>query len=74
MLKTFDCSGRIQSRPGTLNEDGTGFGVMHKRDCTKAMRGEFRLASRTAEESPTDHGTTVEIRLPVPVAAASTRR
>ena len=44
------------------------------RDFTKAMRGEFRLESRTAEESATDHGTTVEIRLPVAVTAASVLR
>lgn len=67
----FEGSGRITSREGTMNEGGTGFGVTLMRDFVVAMGGSFRLESRTAEESPTDHGTTVEIRLPVPVAAAS---
>ena len=74
MREAFETSGRIQSRPGTMNEEGTGFGLMLMRDFTKAMRGEFRLESRTADESPADHGTTVEIRLPVAVAAASVLR
>jgi two-component system, sensor histidine kinase LadS len=69
MREAFERSGRIQSRPGTMNEEGTGFGMTLMRDFTKAMRGEFRLESRTAEESATDHGTTVEIRLPVAVTA-----
>jgi signal transduction histidine kinase len=68
LREAFERSGRIQSRPGTMNEEGTGFGMMLMRDFTKAMRGEFRLESRTAEESATDHGTTIEIRLPVAVA------
>ena len=74
MREAFERSGRIQSRRGTMNEEGTGFGMMLMRDFTKAMRGEFRLESRTAEESATGHGTTVEIRLPVAVAAASVLR
>jgi signal transduction histidine kinase len=69
MREAFARSGRIQSRPGTMNEEGTGFGMMLMRDFTKAMRGEFRLESRTAEESAADHGTTIEIRLPVAVTA-----
>jgi signal transduction histidine kinase len=69
MREAFERSGRIQSRPGTMNEEGTGFGMMLMRDFTKAMRGEFRLESRTAEESAADHGTTIEIRLPVAVTA-----
>ena len=74
MREAFERSGRIQSRPGTMNEEGTGFGLMLMRDFTKAMRGEFRLHSRTAEESPADHGTTVGIRLATPVAAGARTR
>lgn len=74
MREAFEQLGRIQSRPGTMNEEGTGFGMMLMRDFTKAMLGEFRIDSRTAEESPTDHGTTVEVRLPVAVAAVSVPR
>ena len=73
LREAFSRSGRIQSRPGTMNEEGTGFGVMLMRDFTKAMGGEFRLESRTAEEALSDHGTTVEIRLATPVAAEATR-
>ena len=73
MREAFERLGRIQSRPGTMNEEGTGFGVMLMRDFTKAMGGEFRLESRTAEESPSDHGTTVEIRMRMPVATGGNR-
>lgn len=74
LREAFARSGRIRSRPGTMNEEGTGFGVMLMRDFTQAMRGEFRLESRTAEEAPSDHGTTVEIRLATPVAAGAQTR
>ena len=73
LREAFSRSGRIQSRPGTMNEEGTGFGVMLMRDFTKAMGGEFRLESRTAEESPSDHGTTVDIRMRMPVATGGNR-
>jgi len=69
MRETFARSGRINSRPGTMNEEGTGFGVLLMRDFTQAMGGSFRLESRTNEESPSDHGTTVEIILRAPGAA-----
>ncbi len=69
MREAFERSGRIRSRPGTQSEEGTGFGLMLMRDFTKAMHGEFRLESRTAEESATDHGTTVVIRLSAANAA-----
>ncbi len=69
MRETFARSGRINSRPGTMNEEGTGFGVLLMRDFTQAMGGSFRLESRTTEESPSDHGTTVEIILRAPGAA-----
>lgn len=62
----FARTGRIASRPGTMGEEGTGFGVTLMRDFTVAMRGAFRLESRTAEESPADHGTSVEIELQAP--------
>jgi len=74
LREAFARSGRIQSRPGTMNEEGTGFGVMLMRDFTKAMGGEFRLESRTAEEALSDHGTTVEIRLATPVTAGARTR
>jgi signal transduction histidine kinase len=62
-------SGRITSRAGTMHEEGTGLGVTLMRDFVEAMGGRFHLESRTAEESPADHGTTIEIRLPTPAAA-----
>jgi len=74
LREAFSRFGRMRSRPGTMNEEGTGFGVMLMRDFTKAMNGEFRLESRTADEAPADHGTTVEIRLGIPVAVTSLGR
>ena len=68
MRDAFERSGRIESRPGTMHEEGSGFGLMLMRDFTAAMGGEFRLKSCTAEDLPHEHGTTVTLRLPTPVA------
>ncbi len=69
MREAFARSGRITSRVGTMSEEGTGFGLMLMRDFAVAMGGRFRLESRTTEESPSGHGTTVEITLQASGAA-----
>jgi signal transduction histidine kinase len=56
-------TGDVASRPGTLSEPGTGFGLRLMRDYTVLMGGRFTLYSRTAEEAPESSGTTVEILL-----------
>ena len=52
-----------------MSEEGTGFGVILMRDFVEAMGGSLRLESRTDEESPSDHGTSVELRLRAPASA-----
>ncbi len=69
LREIFERSGRITSREGTASEEGTGFGVILMRDFVVAMGGSLRLESRTAEESPSDHGTSVELRLRAPASA-----
>jgi signal transduction histidine kinase len=69
LREMFNRSGRITSREGTMSEEGTGLGVILMRDFVEAMGGSLRLESRTDEESPSDHGTSVELRLRAPASA-----
>ena len=68
LREMFNRSGRITSREGTMSEEGTGLGVILMRDFVEAMGGSLRLESRTDEESPSDHGTSVELRLRAPAS------
>lgn len=71
VLKAFQESGKIASRPGTGGEAGTGFGLRLMRDYVGLMGGRFMLHSVSAADDPLRSGTTVELELRAASAPAS---
>ena len=61
--KLFDYQGQTNRR-GTNGEKGTGFGMPIVKAFVNAIGGEIRVESKTPEELPENHGTTVHIVLP----------
>jgi signal transduction histidine kinase len=51
------------TRTGTDGEPGTGFGLRTVKHFVELFGGRLVIASRAEDESPDDHGTTVEVRL-----------
>jgi signal transduction histidine kinase len=62
VAKAFDVDAQT-TRPGTEGEPGTGFGLRTVKSFVDLFGGTMDIASRTEEEYPDDHGTTVTIRL-----------
>lgn len=58
----FDSSAR-NSRPGTLKEKGTGFGMPVVKRMIEAYGGRIEIESKAIEDFPNDHGTTVSLYL-----------
>ncbi|MCB1157852.1 MAG: ATP-binding protein, partial [Leptospiraceae bacterium] len=52
-------------RPGTWQEKGTGFGMPLVKNLMEAYGGEVQLDSRSIEEHPESHGTSVFLHLEV---------
>ena len=73
-MAEFNQFGRIHSRPGTFDEQGTGLGLQLILGCTSAMGGRMRLLSCNDLMPTGGAGTMVEIILPSapPVAALKT--
>jgi signal transduction histidine kinase len=51
------------TRPGTDGEPGTGFGLRTVKHFVELFGGQLAIVSRSEDEHPDNHGTTVEIRL-----------
>ncbi len=51
------------SRKGTEGEDGTGFGMPLVKSYLNAHGGEIEIISKTKQESPKNHGTTVTLKI-----------
>ena len=51
------------TRPGTLQEKGTGFGMPVVKKFVEYYGGRIEIESRTIEEFPNDHGTSITIIL-----------
>lgn len=51
------------SRPGTLNEKGTGFGLPIAKTCAQLLGARIEVTSRPESEFPNDHGTEFRILL-----------
>ena len=51
------------SRPGTYGEVGTGFGLPIVKSYVEAIGGRIEIESRTRDEDPIHHGTTVHLSL-----------
>jgi signal transduction histidine kinase len=62
VAKLFDVDAQI-TRPGTEGDPGTGFGLRTVKSFVDLFGGTMEIASRSEDTSPTDHGTTVTIRL-----------
>lgn len=60
--KLFDI-GSSTTRPGTNGESGTGFGMPLVKSFVEHFGGSIQVVSKTADEDPENHGTTVVIRL-----------
>ncbi len=60
--KLFDLEAKT-TRPGTDGEPGTGFGMRTVKSFVDLFGGDIEIASRADREYPTDHGTTVSVRL-----------
>lgn len=54
----------LPSRPGTENEEGTGFGLQIMSHVTREMGGTLAIRSQTAEDRKGPSGTTIVISLP----------
>jgi signal transduction histidine kinase len=52
------------SRLGTAGEQGTGFGLPIVKSYVEAIGGHIEIVSRSLEEDPINHGTTVIVALP----------
>jgi signal transduction histidine kinase len=64
LMDEFNRRGMIPTRPGTLNEQGTGLGLQLIHGCTTAMGGRMRLLSGNDPAPAGTAGTIVEIILP----------
>jgi signal transduction histidine kinase len=60
MEKLFDPDKR-SSRPGTNGETGSGFGLPICKSCMELFGGALTIESKTAEESPDQHGTAITL-------------
>ena len=64
LLRQFQQSKTMVSRPGTQKEPGTGFGLQLMHDTVLAMGGTLQLSSVSEKDAPAAlYGTTIEIRL-----------
>jgi signal transduction histidine kinase len=64
MVEKFNARREISSKRGLHGEAGSGQGLGLAREFVEAHGGQMQIRSRTVIESPCDHGTTVEIKLP----------
>ena len=60
MAKLFNPDKR-SSRPGTNGETGSGFGLPICKSCMELFGGALTIESKTAEESPDQHGTAITL-------------
>lgn len=60
--RVFD-SGSVTSRKGTNGEKGTGFGMPLVKSYVNKFGGDIEIESRSEQDDPQDHGTTIHIRL-----------
>ena len=59
------------SRPGTAGESGTGFGLPIVKSYIDGIGGRIEIQSRSREEDPNHHGTTVSLYIPRAPAGTS---
>ncbi len=57
-MEFFD-SDKKTSRPGTMGEEGTGFGMPLVKSYIEKFGGTIDLKSKSIEDSPHDHGTII---------------
>jgi signal transduction histidine kinase len=60
--RLFDPFSRT-TRRGTNGEPGTGFGMLTVKSFVDMFGGRIEVSSKTIDDSPTDHGTTVSVIL-----------
>lgn len=63
LLNDLFTSPQRSSRPGTLGEPGTGFGLSQAKAYLEQFDGKIEIESRAIENHPFDHGTTVHITM-----------
>ncbi len=63
VAKVFDATHKTTTM-GTNGEKGTGFGLLLCKSFVEQMGGTIKLNSRSEDESPEDHGTSIELIMP----------